>query len=127
MVAGWVVLPPYLGPSLATEALVEVVDHVVPAVLVFAISLSAAARGAQARGWVMYGAGLTVVLAGLWMVATHVPLLVQAAGGIVGWVPALWHFAPGPAVMAVGGAWALHWHGDEAATADAAGGESAGT
>ncbi|MEX2660164.1 MAG: hypothetical protein WD232_10740 [Acidimicrobiales bacterium] len=114
-VAAWASIPPYVGPALATDPVVEVVDHVVPAVVVLAVSLAALAAGARARGTAMFGAGLVVALAGLWMVATHVPLLAQAARDEAPWVASLWHFVPGVAVVALGAVWALRWSTDTSA------------
>lgn len=113
LVAGaWALLPPYTGPHLNTAARVEVADHVVPGVVliaVSAISVLVARRPGHATSWLLL-AGLVALLAGIWMTATHVPLVAQATrdqapGGAV-----LYHTAPGVAVMALGLVWsAAHW------------------
>lgn len=108
----WAALPPYVGPSMPLDPVVEVVDHVVPSVLILAVSAAALAERVRAATTVMFVGGLLVALAGFWMVATHVPLLVQAAQGLVSWTPAVWHFAPGLAVVVFGGLWALR-HGQD--------------
>lgn len=114
-VGAWAAIPPYVGPALNTDPVVEIVDHVVPAVVVIAVSLAAVAAGARARGTAMFGAGLVVALAGLWMVATHVPLVAQASRQEAPWGATLWHFVPGVAVVALGAVWALRFSTDTAA------------
>lgn len=58
-------------------------------------------------------AGMGIVLAGFWMTATHVPLVLQAMDGEVSWGAALYHTAPGLAVMAVGGFWSARFWADQ--------------
>ncbi len=112
-IGAWAVLPPYVGPALATEARVEVADHVIPAVVILALSLAALAAGrrAESPGTAMFAAGLTVALAGLWMFLTHVPLLAQAFRGQAPMSAAVWHSLPGLAVIALGVTWALQRSG----------------
>lgn len=116
MVAGWALLPPYSGPELGTEMRVEIADHVVPSVLMIMLSVVALVRrhasGAAAdKGSFMLLAGLGILLAGFWMVATHVPLVAQARRGEVTGGVAAYHTAPGVAVMLLGLVWAaLHWN-----------------
>lgn len=92
-------LAPYTGKPLGfvvyVEPVVEVVDHVVPGVLVlgFAGYMLGVRRVALVPA-------LGATLAGLWMTATHVPLIVQASSGRVGWGAALWHSLPGFALFA---------------------------
>lgn len=82
-----------LGLSFDTRPGVEVVDHVVPGALVVAVaSLMLVAGKAQLLG------ALFAVLAGLWMTATHVPLLAQSDQ--VGLDAALWMFVPSVALFA---------------------------
>lgn len=112
----WALLPPYSGPELATEMRVEIADHVVPSILMIVLSVAALARsrGAAAGstgGSFMLIAGLGILLAGFWMVATHVPLVAQARRGEVTNGVAAYHTAPGVAVMLLGLVWAaLHWN-----------------
>lgn len=122
------VLPPYVGPHLATEARVEFVDHVVPGVVVLAVSAAALAAGRRLprAGTAMFAAGLGIVLAGLWMVATHVPLVAQALRDQAPLVATVWHTTPGVMVTAFGALWALrhageHPPGPEAAVDDLGG------
>jgi len=115
IMAIWAVIPPYTGPDLATEMRVEIADHVVPSVLLFVLSVTALVRGRRAgaeapRGSFMLIAGLGILLAGFWMVATHVPLVAQARRGEVTNGVAAYHTAPGVAVLVFGLVWtALHW------------------
>lgn len=106
-VAAWSSLPPYAGPALVLDPTVEVVDHVLPAVVVLAVSVVALALRRRATAAPMFAAGLLVVLAGFWMTVTHVPLVAQATRGEVSWAAATWHSVPGLAVLALGAVWAV--------------------
>lgn len=116
-VAIWALLPPYTGAELATEMRVEIADHVVPSILMIVLSLTALVRDRRAGaqpGSFMLLAGLGILLAGFWMVATHVPLVGQYRRDEV---PGLalstvaHHTAPGVAVMLLGLVWAaLYWN-----------------
>ena len=105
----WSVLPPYVGPLLGLElnvaADVEVVDHVVPGVLV-ALCAGLAALLVRRDGSAQAGApvlALTSVsfLAGLWQVATHVPLVLEGGGSETPWDAVTLHSSPGPAILAI--------------------------
>lgn len=104
-VASWAIVPPYLGPELGTASRLEVADHVVPGVIVVVIALTSIAM--RGRDIVFYAAALAVTLCGLWITVTHLPLIADAARDRVDWGSALHHSLPGPAVLAVGIAWAL--------------------
>ncbi|MBA2752672.1 MAG: hypothetical protein H0U41_10660 [Actinobacteria bacterium] len=83
----WAVLPPYSGPKLNTETRVEVADHVVPSLVLIAVSLVilvVSRRRAETAAGLSLVAGFLVALAGLWMVVTHVPLVAQAMRGRAG-------------------------------------------
>ena len=118
-VAVWAVLPPYSGPEINTGTRVEIVDHVVPAVLLVAVSLwalFASRRPGFKPGSGMLAAGLGVALAGMWMTATHVPLVAQANRDEVSNAAAAYHTAPGLAVLALGAVWAIrYWSAADAA------------
>lgn len=115
VVAAWALLPPYTGPELGTSQRVEVADHVVPALLMVAVSVATLVRARRPGPSLLpLGSGLGVVLAGLWMTATHVPLVAQATRDEVTAGTAAYHTAPGLVVLAVGVVWvAAHW-GDAA-------------
>ncbi len=107
LVGAWALLPPYTGPALNTADRVEFADHVVPGVAVIALSV-AALLFARRHGNdnLLFAAGLGIVLAGFWMTATHVPLVLQAARGDAPWGATVYHSLPGLAVLALGVAWA---------------------
>ena len=110
--AAWAFLPPYSGPELNTEMRVEIADHVIPAVVLAAVSVALMVlrpRLARLPG-VPLGAGFVVVLAGLWMVSTHVPLVGQATRGEAPWSGTVYHTAPSLAVLGLGLVWVVaHW------------------
>ncbi len=102
LLGAWSVAVPYVGNALGLDVNVpadlEVIDHVIPGLI--AALAAAAAYGSLRRGTagssLAYLIALGVsLLAGLWITATHIPLLLQAARGTVGWPPALWHSLPG--------------------------------
>lgn len=106
--AAWAVAVPWLGRALGLELDVstrlEVIDHVVPGVLILACGATILARpGGAAPGslpWLVASAAAS--LAGLWIVTTHVPLLPQALDGEAPWGAALLHLSAGlPIVVAV--------------------------
>jgi hypothetical protein len=97
-IGAWTAVVPYLGRALGltvdVPARVEFVDHVVPGIVVLAASLylsAIARRGPLARErFALLGAG-ACLLAGFWVLATHVPLLGDAASSAVSWEAAIWH------------------------------------
>lgn len=105
----WALLPPYSGPGLNTETRVEVADHVIPSLVLIVASMTVlvSSRRRAITGALSLGSGFLVALAGLWMVATHLPLLAQAANGTnaVTWSAAIYHFAPSLAVLVLGLVW----------------------
>lgn len=114
VVGVWAALAPYalLGPDLNAQGSREVVDHVVPGVLMIALSVATLARHRRGATGGTFGllAGFGVLLAGLWMTATHLPLVTDAREGAVSDSVAAWHIVPGLVVMALGLVWAAaHW------------------
>ncbi len=110
-VAFWATLPQWSGPAINTSATAEVVDHIVPAVLVVLCSLAAIAvsRRPQGPGAVRFIAGMGVLLAGLWMIATHFPLVTQTMRGgpeAASWAATIYHSASALAVFGLGLLWA---------------------
>jgi hypothetical protein len=85
---------PYTGEAIGfyvpVPARVEIVDHVVPAVVTSLVALYSLAIGRFP-----FTGMLVVSLAGLWMTATHAPLLANALGGVEPMSAALWHSLPG--------------------------------
>lgn len=115
----WGATPPWSGPplGLGVENVPvdrEIVTHAVPGLIVVAVAIAGLA------GWLPLPVALVAVLAGLWMTATHVPLLDQAADPNVpvSWDSALFHSLPGIVILAlsvVAAVWA--WRAEAAAPA----------
>lgn len=98
--AAWTIVVPYLGRLLGLEvdvaARVEIVDHVVPGAVATAAALylnRVARRGPLAAERFALLASGVAFLAGFWVLATHVPLLADAADSDQSWSAALWHSA----------------------------------
>ncbi|MFP5318375.1 MAG: hypothetical protein ACLGI2_08775 [Acidimicrobiia bacterium] len=111
-VALWATLPQYSGPALNTEPSKEVADHIIPAVVVAAACLAALAlkHKGEGPGLTRFFAGMVVLLAGFWMLATHLPLVVQAFGGDAPWPGTIYHTSSALAVFGLGLMWTvLHW------------------
>jgi len=89
-----------LGVDVDVDRSVEIVDHVVPglATVVAALVLwmSAERFGVQLAAW---GA---VLLAGLWVTVSHIPLVADAGQGVVGWPDALFHATLGAPILLIG-------------------------
>ena len=108
---GWAITVPYLGSAAGLEldvpARVEFVDHVVPGVVAVAAAawLLAAARDGEPTLAALVAAG-ACVLAGFWISATHLTLLIDAARGAAPAGASLLHGTAGPALLAVS-AWLL--------------------
>jgi len=103
----WSIVPPYIGPALGLEldvpSRVEFADHVVPGVLVAALSFLAlvwAVRGASPTNSPPVLAAIGVcLLAGVWETTTHAPLLAEAGDPGSPWGAVLLHATPGPAIV----------------------------
>lgn len=118
----WAAIAPYavLGPDLNASARNEFADHVVPGALLIvlsAVTLWRTRRGTEGGSFQLL-AGFGILLAGLWMTATHVPLVKDARHDIVPIDVTVWHALPGLVVMILGGLWAAtYWsEGDAPAT-----------
>ena len=103
----WEIGVPYLAAALGLEldvpSRVEVVDHVVPGlVLVASGALLAfwARRGARGGVLPLVLASLAF-LAGFWITATHVPLVLQAGDELSPWGSVLFHATGGPPIVAL--------------------------
>jgi len=88
------------GLALDVPARLEVIDHVVPGVIVLACCAAqlhprAGGRPGSLRRLALIG---TAALAGFWITVTHAPLVPEALEGIAGWGPALMHLSAGPPV-----------------------------
>lgn len=108
LAGAWALVTPYTGPALNTAARVEFADHGVPGLVVVAISILALCVGGRGDAIpFLFPAGLGVILAGFWMTATHLPLVLQATRGEAPWAGAVHHSLPGVAVLTLGVVWAL--------------------
>ena len=117
-IAFWATLPQWSGPKLNVEASKEVADHIVPGAVVLVASLVGiwAGRRPQGPGAFRFMAGLGVLLAGLWMMATHLPLVGEALRGVSPWPGTIYHTSASLAVFGLGLLWAtVTWSeaGDE--------------
>lgn len=98
----WSIAVPYVGNAIGFDinvaAKLEVVDHVIPGVIAAITAMYAYRKlraGATAETFPYLIAVGVSLLAGLWITATHIPLLVEASRKTVEWAPALWHSLPG--------------------------------
>ena len=111
LVGTWALLPRYGGPRLELGPRgdqLEFVDHVVPGTVVIMVSLLAVVIGRRARTLEpLFGLGLVIVVAGLWMDATHLPMVLQATRNEAPWGATLHHSLPGLAVLLLGVGWCL--------------------
>ena len=110
----WAVIPPYVGPELNNlNTKVEIADHVVPSIAMLAVSVAVLVRARRPVGDQSFPlvAGFVVLLAGLWMTATHIPLVNQARRGEAGVTDtaAAWHTTPGVVVLLLGLVWVAAW------------------
>lgn len=97
-IGAWTILVPYLGHAIglavAVPARVEVVDHVVPGAIVVAAGVylhRLARRQALSSQRLALPAAGACFLAGFWVLATHVPLVSDAATAEQPWDAAIWH------------------------------------
>lgn len=110
LVGTWALLPRYGGPRLELGPRgdqLEFVDHVVPGAVVIVASLLALLLVRRAALGPLFAVGLAIVVAGLWMDATHLPLVLQATRNEAPWPATLHHSLPGLAVLLLGVGWCL--------------------
>jgi hypothetical protein len=124
-VALWASLPQWSGPKLNVAASTEVVDHIIPAIIVVLASVTGilAGRRAQGPGAIRLIGGMAVLLAGLWMMATHIPLVAEATRDEAPWPATIYHTSSALAVFGLGLLWStVTWSeaGDDAQPAAAA-------
>jgi hypothetical protein len=93
----WTIFVPYLGRAIGlvvdVASKVEVVDHVIPGLVVAAIGTYLAInarRGTPPKLSRPIGGGICF-LAGFWVLATHVPLVSDAVHGKATWGSTIWH------------------------------------
>jgi len=110
----WSIVVPFaargLGLHLNVARRLEIADHVVPGLAIAAavVLLILARRGGAPNAWMAPSALGIVFLGGLWITATHVPLIFQAADGRPGapWNASIFHSLWGPPIALVS-AWLL--------------------
>ena len=101
------ILPPYLGPEIGLKlqgiaSSVEVVDHVVPGVVIFLAAggsflLLRAGRLAQ-DSLVLATAMALCMLAGVWQTSSHVPLVLDGGRPEAPWDAVILHSTLGPII-----------------------------
>jgi hypothetical protein len=101
-------LPPYLGPPLGLKLgkiahSVEIVDHVIPGVLIFLCAgaswflLRAGRIKENSLG--LAGAVAVCMLAGVWQTSSHVPLVLDGGQPQSPWGAVIWHSTLGPIIV----------------------------
>ncbi len=104
--AVWATTVPWLAEAVGLELDVsprlEIVDHVIPGVVMLAAAALLAARGGPRGSLVWLGVAAIAFLTGFWITATHVPLIPDALDGAAPWGAALVHLSTGPPIMLLG-------------------------
>ena len=103
----WTTATPYLGRAwelnLNVASKVEVVDHVVPGVVIVAASAVWLLHLMRSRAGEDSAVPLAAIslcfLGGLWVTSTHVPTVAKAGDPLVPWDAALFHSATGPVLL----------------------------
>ena len=110
ILGGLSVLPPYVGPPLGLElqgidSTVEVVDHVIPGVIVFlaaGASFLLLRAGRVRKDSLALASALAVcMLAGVWETSSHVPLVLDGGRPEAPWGAVIFHSTLGPIVAAL--------------------------
>ena len=102
----WSAATPYIARAVGWEVpvpdVVEVVDHVVPGALALsaALGLGRPGRSGLRDPDLRLLAVGVAVLSGVWVAASHAPLVLDASRGAVGWGGALLHARAGPLLLA---------------------------
>src|SRR5436190_4231002 len=107
-IGAWTALVPYfaklIGLRVDVPGRVEVVDHVVPGIVIAALAgwLAWRAHSGPVLGTTAAGTvGGVCFLAGFWVAATHVPLIRDAADARESWGAALWHASTALPILAI--------------------------
>ncbi|MCP9491959.1 MAG: hypothetical protein MSC31_19100 [Solirubrobacteraceae bacterium MAG38_C4-C5] len=104
--AAWTIAVPWLAEAVGLELDVatrlEIADHVVPGAIMLAGVALLVARGGSPGNLVALGAGGVAFLTGLWISATHTPLILDAVEGAAPWDVSLVHLSAGPPILALG-------------------------
>ncbi|MDQ4133855.1 MAG: hypothetical protein M3179_11780 [Actinomycetota bacterium] len=113
IVGVWAALPRWVTPAINTSDRAEFADHVVPSMVLITVSIVTLVvlRRSPESSSFMFVAGLVLVLAGLWMFATHVPLVAQALRDEAPWGATIYHSTNALTVLIFGILWtAAHWN-----------------
>jgi len=103
--AVWSAAAPYVatavGWDVPVSSAVEIVDHVFPGTLALGAALALQRLGrTEARDLgLRLGAVAVAVLSGVWVAASHAPLLLAASRGAVEWGAAILHATGGPLLL----------------------------
>jgi hypothetical protein len=107
------ILPPYIGPVLGLElqgieSIVEVVDHVIPGVIIFLAAgtcfLLLRAGRMREDSIVLAGALAVCLLAAVWQTSSHIPLILDGGRPEAPWGAVILHSTLGP-IMTVLSLW----------------------
>jgi hypothetical protein len=100
----YAMLPAFFAGGIHLRKSVEMVDHVVPGVVVLALVVLAIMRQARPDTFMLL-VGVGILLAGFWMAATHVGLASQAFNNQASTAGALYHCSTAVAVGGLAIAW----------------------
>ena len=104
VLAAWAIAVPWiaraLGLALDVPTRLEVIDHVVPGIVVLACAAALGHASSAGPPGSVLGLAITgaACLAGFWITATHATLLPEALDGVSPWGAALLHLSAGPPI-----------------------------
>jgi len=104
----YAMVPGFALGGLQVKRGAEIVDHVIPGLVVLTMVCVAARWGAATLS-AMILTGMAVLLAGLWMFATHLGLLRQGMNHQAPWGPVAYHGSTALAVLALGVVWVFRY------------------
>ncbi|MGH9123922.1 MAG: hypothetical protein ACRDZ8_04240 [Acidimicrobiales bacterium] len=102
----YAMMPGFFPLGVHLKKSTEVVDHIIPGVIVLALVMLALTKAAK-PATMMLAAGVVVLLAGFWMAATHYALVLDAVNHTANttFAQALYHSSTAVAVGALGIVW----------------------
>jgi|SRR5579884_232843 len=108
----YAMMPGFFPAGVHLKRATEVVDHIIPGVVVLGLVMLALLRAAK-PATMMLAAGVAVLLAGFWMAATHYGLLLDAINHQANttFAQALYHCSTAVAVGALGIGWVYLYRG----------------
>jgi hypothetical protein len=102
------ILPPYLGPAVGLElgdidSSVEIVDHVIPGILIFLCAGGAClllrAGRIKKDSMVLASAAAVCLLASVWQLSSHAPLVLDGGKPESPWGAVILHSTLGPVMV----------------------------